>query len=128
MPDRRLCRVVRRLQLREVRDVAAHRRCRDEAAVREAFQLVLLLLSPYPAGCSRAVVDAIDVYSHDGLVVVQGTVDHVAFRPWYTCIGNEDIETVVEFLDLGCDSFLYYFGVGDVDLVCLAYPGQIGPG
>jgi hypothetical protein len=47
-------------------------------------------------------------------------VDGIAFGPGNAGVGDEDIEAVVEFCDLGGDGFVYGVGVRDVDLVCFA--------
>ena len=122
--DARLGRVVRRLQLRDVDDVAGHAGSGDEASVREALQLVavevgalLLLAAPVRGAGARAVEDAVQIGGHDLAVVVQRAIGHGALGPWDAGIGHEDVQPAVELLDDLVDHLGGMLGVGHVDLV-----------
>lgn len=101
--------------------MTTHRRGGNEAAVSETFEFGLFLVSPNPSCCSGTMINAIDIDPHHVLIAVEITVDHISFGPWNSGIGNEDIKTVIELLDLRCDGIFNEFGVLNIDLVRLAY-------
>lgn len=112
-----LSRVISRLQLRDINNMARHGRGSDEAATTIPLELPacsilarLPLPPPYPATRARAVEDAVEVVGHDLAVVLELPVRGGALRPGDTRVGYEDIEPVVEFLDLGVDGLLDLLG------------------
>ncbi len=124
----RLGRIIRRLQLRDIDDMARHGRRSDERPALEAVEPVLPLLAPHRTAGSGAVEGAVEIGADDLLVVVDLTVDHGALGPGDAGVGDEDVETVVEFGDLGFDGFLDFLRVLDVDLVGLAWEVRAGLG
>lgn len=98
--------VIRRLQLGDVDNVSAHTRSSNEAAVGETLKFfavqvrTLLLLTP-PVGTSspRTVESAIEIGCHNLTVVSDLSVEHGALLPWNPGIGDENIETAIEFFD-----------------------------
>jgi len=104
--DAGLSRVISRLQLGNVDNVSAHAGCGHKAAICVVLQLVslhirslLLLTSPVDAGSPSTVVGAIEIGSDNFAVVVDLSVQHCSLSPWDTGIGNEDVQTAVEFFD-----------------------------
>lgn len=116
-----LCGIVRGLQLRDIDDVAAHGRRGDEAAIRKARDIALLLLPPEDVtGSAGAEEGPVEVGGNDLAIVLDLAVEGGALRPRHARVGDEDIEPVVE---LGDDLVHVLLDVGlieHVDLVCLA--------
>ncbi len=119
--------IVRSLQLRDVDNMPAHRRRRDEAAVGEVLELVAigigaleLLAAPDLAGRASAEEGAVKVGGDDLVVVGDLAADGGALGPGDAGVGNEDVEAAVELLDDFVDDLLDVGFVGDVDLVGLA--------
>lgn len=105
----------------------AHTSSSHEATVGIVVQLLavhrshlFLLASPVLASGSSAVEGAVEIGSDDLAVVVDFAVEHGALSPWDTGIGDEDVETAIEFLDDLINHLIDVFGIGDVDLVGLA--------
>lgn len=126
MNNGRFGRVVGSLHLREIDNMSAHGRSRDEAAVGEVGQLVavqistLVLLSPpVRSSCLGAVERAVKVAPDDTRIVIQRPVDHRPLSPGNASVGDEDIQTTVHLAHDGIDDDLDGVGVGDVDLVSL---------
>lgn len=124
----RLGRIVSSLHLREIDDMPAHRRRRDEAAVVEVGQFVavqigaLVLLSPPMRSSSLGAVECpIKVASHNARVVIQRPVHHGSLGPGNARVGDEDIQAPVHLAHDGIDDNLDGVGVGDVDLVSLGW-------
>ena len=99
----------------------------NEATVGEVLELLAmhacsfhLLASPVRTGGLGAIVSAVEIGGNDFAIVVNFTVEHRPLRPRDTGVGDEDIETAIEFLDYLVDRFLNVLGIGDIDLVCLA--------
>jgi hypothetical protein len=109
--------IVRCLELRGVHNMPTHARRRDEAAVGEAGKIVLLLLPPDLACCTRTNGNSINVGFHYFVVVRDLPISHGALCPWDTSIGNEDVKSIVEFLCLRGYGFFDGIGVLDIDLV-----------
>ena len=89
----------------------------NKLPISEAFQLVLLLLPPNPGRRPCAVKYPVNINPHYVLIVLDLAADHGSLRPGYTRIGNEDVQSVIEYSDLRDDGFVDGFGIADVDLV-----------
>lgn len=127
MDDPSLGCIIRCLQLWDVDDVPTHASGSNEASVGEVLKLLAmhvcflqLLASPMCTGSLGTVVSAIEIGGNDLAVMIDLSVEHCSLRPWDTGIGDEDVETAIEFLDNLVDRLLDMLGVCDVDLVCLA--------
>lgn len=117
-------RVISRLQLRDIDNLAAHAGGGDEASIGEALQLVaievgafLLLTTPVGSARARAVEGAVQVGGHDLAIVVQRAVDHGPLGPWNACVRHEDVQPAVELLDDLIDHLGGVLGVSDIDLI-----------
>ena len=116
--------VVGGLQLRVVDDMSAHGGGSDETAVGKVLKLIpvdigSLALLPSPDGRTGAcaVESAVNVGSHDLAVVVDGTLDDGALSPGNAGVGDEHVETAIEFLEDLLDCGLDFLGVLYVHLV-----------
>lgn len=127
MDDRRLGRIVHRLRLRDVGDVAGHGRRGDEAPVPEVVKrlpvrrrALLLLPPPVQRGGAGAVERAVDVDAQHLLHCLDGPIDEGAVLPGDARVGDEDVEAPVEVLDDFVDGIAHGFPRLHIDRVCLA--------
>lgn len=113
--------IVRRLQLRDVDDVAAHGGGGDEAAVLEVRDVAfLLLLPPDLTRSAGAEEGAVQIGGDDLVVVGDLAADGGALSPRHARVGNENVEPVVELGDDLIDDLFDVCFVSDVHLVGLA--------
>lgn len=128
MNNRRLARVIRRLQLRHVHNMPAHARRGNKAPRREPVQglpvnssALRLLAAEVQAGGARAEIDAVEVGADDGVVHGNGPVEHGARGPGDARVGDEDVQAAVEVADDGFDGGGDGLVGCDVDLVGAAW-------
>lgn len=81
-------RIIRRLHVWEIHDVAAHTRCGDEAAHLEVFKgstsggcLLVGLATEVCTGGVSTIVDTVEVGGHYGPISGEEAVEHVCFVP-----------------------------------------------
>lgn len=106
MDNSGLGRVIHRLHLRDVHDVAAHAGGADEATGQVVLELPAidrgalgLLPAPVERGRPRAVEGPVDVDLHHLLHGLEGPVEERPLLPGDARVGDEDVETPVELLD-----------------------------
>ena len=128
MDDTSLGGVVCTLQLRDVDNVSTHTGSSNEATVGVVLQLLaghgghLLLLTSPMGTCSTSTVEgAVKIRCDYLAVMVNLPVEHGTLCPRDPGIGDEDVETAVEFLDDLINHLLNVLGVRHVDLISLAY-------
>ena len=127
MDDSSLCGIVRSLQLGDVDNHTAHTRRSNEAAILEVDLVAVdvsafFSLSPPVLACRTVAVErAIQVGVHHVMIVFDLAVEHGSLRPRDAGVGNENVETAVEFLDNLVDHLLDMLLVSHIDLVGLAY-------
>lgn len=126
MEDTTLGGVVSGLHLREVDNVTTHGGSSHKATVGEilqglAVQIGALLFLSLPVGSSglSAVEGSVQVNANNLGVVGKRAVNHGTLSPGDTSVGNEDIQTAIEFLDNLVDGLLNGLGVDGVALVGL---------
>jgi hypothetical protein len=128
MNNSRLSSIISSLQLRDIDNMPAHTGSCNKAPLPEwrlqllpiNRSLLLLLPSPVYAGNPSRIKCAIQIRGNHFPVVIQLAQDGWSLCPWYTRIGNEDIEAAVEFPNYGFDRSGDGFEGGNVDLVCFA--------
>ena len=126
MDNSRFSSIISSLQLRDIDNMPAHAGSCNKAPLPEwRLQLLpinrslLLLLSSPVYACNPSTVEcAIQIRGNHLPVVIQLAYNCWALCPWYTRVGNEDIEAAVEFSDYGFDRSGDCFEGGNVDLVC----------
>lgn len=126
--DSSLGAVVDGLQLGNVHDAAAHGGSGNEAPDHKIIQglavdrgSLLLLAAEVRSRRLGAPHDTVDVDGHDLLGCLRGAVDEGTVLPRDARVGDEDVQTAVEFLDNLVDSLVHGVGRDDVDLVGSAW-------
>ena len=120
--------IISSLHLGIVDNMRTHGSRGDEAAVRKRRRKLLpihvavrlFLSSPILGGIFSTVVHAIHIDAHDIPVVLKRAVDHGAFGPGDSGVGDKDIKPAVEVLDRRVDGGFNGLGVTDVELICFA--------
>ena len=128
MNNSRLSSIISSLQLGDIDNMPTHTGSCNKAPLPEwRLQLLpinrsLLLLLPSPVyACNPSTVEcAIQIRGNHLPVVIQLAYNCWALCPWYTRVGNEDIEAAVEFSYYRFDGSRHGFEGGNVDLVCFA--------
>lgn len=119
--------VVCSLHLWDIDNMSTHTCRSDETTICVILELLsvksrslFLLASPVVTCGTGAVESAVEIRGDDFAVVVDLAIEHGTLRPRDTSIGNEDVETAVEFLDNGINCFDDCFVRRCIYLVCLA--------
>lgn len=128
MNDSRLGGIICCLQLRDIDNMPTHTGRSYKATLSERrvqrlaidIRLLLLLSSPVRTCHSGTIECTIQIGVHNFVIMVHLAEDGSTLCPWYSRVGNENIETAVEIADVSFDGSSDGLDRGHVDLVGLA--------